>query len=106
MISYEDFKKLEIRIATIDSAEKVENTDKLIKLTVDLGGQKRQLVAGIAENHNCQDLIGKQVPVLTNLEPKEIRGITSHGMILAIESNGNAILMHPEEKVAEGSIIR
>ena len=106
MISYDDFTKLDIKIATIESASKVEDADKLIKLIVDLGGEKRQLVAGIAENHSCEELIGKQIPVLTNLEPKEIRGVLSHGMILAVDEKKNAILLHPEKNVENGSIVR
>lgn len=106
MISYDDFAKLKIQIATIKSAEKIEGADKLIKLIVDLGDEERQLVAGIAQNHECEKLIGKQVPVLTNLEPREIRNVVSHGMILAVDEEKNAILLHPEKKVENGSTVR
>jgi len=102
-INYEDFAKLDIRIAKILSAEPVENTDKLLKLEVDLGSEKRQLVAGIADSHSPEDIIGKQIPILANLEPKKIRGIESRGMILAVDYKGKAILLHPEKDVKEGS---
>lgn len=114
MISFDDFQKLDIKIGTIIEAEKVEDADKLLKLKVDLGddpstssGQdKRTLIAGIAENYKPEDIIGKQIPILTNLEPKIIKGIESKGMILAIDIDGKAILLHPDKKVPNGSKIR
>jgi methionine--tRNA ligase beta chain len=106
MISFDDFKKLDIRIGNIVSAEKVKGTDKLINLEVDFGSGKRQIVAGIAEYFGPEDLIGKQIPVLLNLEPRSIRGIESQGMILAVDIDGKPILLHPEKEVPPGSIIR
>ena len=113
MISFDDFQKLDIRIGTIIEAEKVEGADKLLKLTVDLGpsntsGQPelRILVAGIAEDYKPEDVIGKQIPILTNLEPKKLRGIESQGMILAIDIDGKATLIHPDKDVPNGSKIR
>jgi methionine--tRNA ligase beta chain len=106
MIPYEDFKKLDIRIGTIVSAEKIEGTDKLLKLEIDLGGERRQLVAGIAEVFDPGQVIGKQIPVLLNLEPRSIRGIVSQGMILAADVDGNPALLHPDREVPPGSIVR
>ena len=106
MISFDDFNKLDIRIGTIMEAESVPDTDKLLKLTVDIGDEQRILVAGIAETYQPEDLKGKQVPILTNLEPKTIKGIESHGMILAIDVDNKAILIHPDKKVGDGSKIR
>jgi len=106
MITFDDFKKLDIRIGKILSAEKVSGTDKLMKLEVDFSAEKRQLVAGIAEFFEPDHLIGKEIPVLLNLEPRSIRGIESQGMILAIDVDGKPILMHPEKEVPPGSIIR
>jgi methionine--tRNA ligase beta chain len=106
MITFDDFKKLDIRIGKILSAEKVSGTDKLMKLEVDFSAEKRQLVAGIAEFFEPDHLIGKEIPVLLNLEPRSIRGIESQGMILAIDADGKPILLRPEREVPPGSIIR
>ena len=106
MITFDDFKKLEIKIGTILSAEKVQGADKLITLEIDFGSGRRQLVAGIAETYEPDHLIGKAIPVLVNLEPRKIRGIESHGMILAVDVGGKAILLHPDRDVPAGSIIR
>jgi methionine--tRNA ligase beta chain len=106
MISFDDFNKLDIRIGTIIGVESVPGTDKLLKLKIDLGEEQRELIAGIAEDYNPKDIIGKQVPILTNLEPKTIKGIESKGMILAIDINGKATLLHPDKKVPDGSKIR
>ena len=106
MITFDDFKKLEIRIGKITSAEKVEGADKLLKLEVDLGEAKRQLVAGIAQYYKPQELIDKQIPVLVNLEPRKIMGIESQGMLLAVLEREKPILLHPDEEVSQGSIIQ
>ena len=106
MITFEDFKKLEIRIGRIISAEKVEGTDKLLKLEIDLGAEKRQFVAGLAEFYEPDYLIGKEIPVLVNLEPKNFKGIESQGMILAADVEGKPVLLFPEKEIPAGSIIR
>lgn len=106
MISFDDFQKLDIRIGTILVAEKVEGTDKLLKLSVDLGEETRTLVAGIAEDYKPEDITGKQIPILINLEPKKLRGIESNGMILAVDIDGKATLIHPDKQVPDGSKIR
>ena len=106
MITFNDFKKLDIRIGRVLSADKVDGTDKLIKLEVDFGTEKRQLVAGIAEFFEPDTLIGKEIPVLMNLEPRSIRGIESQGMILAIDVDGRPVLLHPEKEVPPGSLVR
>ncbi len=106
MISFEDFKRLEIRIGKIVSAEKVEGTDKLLKLEVDLGEEKRQLVAGIAQNYEPEQVVNKEVPILVNLEPRKIRGVESRGMLLAAIENDGPVLLHPDREVPPGSMIR
>lgn len=106
MITFDDFKKLEIRIGKVLSAKKVKGTDKLMKLEVDLGTEKRQLVAGIAEFFKPDYLIGKELPVLMNLEARTFKGIESQGMILAIDVSGEPILLHPEKEVPPGSIVK
>lgn len=105
MITFQDFQKLDIRIGTILEAEPIEGADKLYKLKVDLGDEKRELVAGIREEYSPEELKGKQIPILINLEPKTIRGIESKGMILAVEINGKAILIHPDKQVPNGAKI-
>jgi len=106
MISFDDFKKLEIKIGKVLSAEKVEGTDKLIKLEIDFGTEKRQLVAGMAEFFKPEHFIGKESPILMNLEPKTFQGIESQGMILAVDVNGKPVLLHPEEEIPPGSIVK
>ncbi len=106
MITFEDFKKLDIRIGRILLAEKVEGTDKLMRLEIDFGAEKRQVVAGIAEFYQPDQLIGREIPVLVNLEPRTIRGTESNGMILAADDEGKAVLLHPEREVPPGSVIR
>ena len=105
MITFEDFKKLEIRIGKILSAQKVEGTDKLLKLEVNIGKEKRQLVAGIAQYYEPEELINKQIPVLVNLEPRKIRGVESQGMLLAATEGEAPILLHPDKEVSPGSLI-
>jgi len=106
MITFNDFKKLDMRIGKIISAEKVQGTDKLMKLEIDLGTEKRQLIAGLADMYEPNSLIGKEIPILMNLEPRKIRGIESQGMVLAIDVGGKAVIMHPDREVPPGSTIR
>jgi methionine--tRNA ligase beta chain len=102
-INYEDFKKLRIRIGLIVEAERVEGTDKLLKLQVDFGDEKRQIVSGIADFYTPEKLVGKQFPFVVNLEPRTIRGVESQGMILAISSGEKIVLLKPQKKVLSGS---
>ncbi|MBU2101225.1 methionine--tRNA ligase [Patescibacteria group bacterium] len=105
-ISFEDFEKLDIRIGKILSAEKVPDTDKLVKLVFDMGDHERQVVAGIAEIvEDPAELIGKQVPVLINLKPRTLKGKESNGMILAVNVDGKPTFMSPEKQVPPGSPI-
>ncbi|MEM4523843.1 MAG: methionine--tRNA ligase [Archaeoglobaceae archaeon] len=105
-ISIEEFRKLDIRIGKVLSAEKIEKSKKLLKLIVDIGGERRQIVAGIAENHQPEDIIGKLVVVLTNLKPAKIMGVESRGMILAADVDGKAVLLVPEAEVVAGTKVR
>jgi len=106
MITFENFKKLEIKIGTIVKAEPVENSEKLIKLQIDLGDEKRQILAGIAQFYKAEELVGKQVPVLVNLEPKKMAAEVSNGMMLAVDVDGKPILLSPSKKVPAGSAVR
>ena len=102
-IDYEHFSKLKIKIGTIVEAEKVPDADKLMKLTVDFGEEKRTIVSGIAEWYSSGDLIGKQVPILINLEPRKLRGIESQGMMLSADEDGAAVLLRPIKEIPNGS---
>ena len=102
-ISYEDFVKLDIRTGTIVEAEKVKKADKLLKITVDLGFEKRRVVSGIAKYYKPEDIIGTQVLVLVNLAPRKLRGIESEGMILMAENEeGTLAFVSPEEGFGNG----
>ena len=105
-VSFDEFGRMDIRISTIVAAEKVAKTKKLLKLTVDTGIDTREIVSGIAEYFTPEELVGRQVPVLVNLEPRDLKGITSRGMILMAEdADGRLHLLQPGEKVASGSIV-
>jgi methionine--tRNA ligase beta chain len=106
MISFEDFQKIDLRIGKILEVEKIEESEKLFKLIVDLGNEKRQLVAGIAKYYKLEDLIGKEIVVVANLEPKKIMGIESQGMLLAADVEGEPVILIPEKEIPPGSIIR
>jgi methionine--tRNA ligase beta chain len=105
-INFEDFKKLEIKIGKILSAEKVEGSDKLLKLEVDFGETKRQIVAGIAKFYEPENLIGKECTFAYNLETKTLKGIESQGMILCPSNENGPVLLHPDKEVAPGNIIK
>jgi methionyl-tRNA synthetase len=103
-IQFDDFAKLDLRVGTILSAEKVEKADKLLKLEVDLGFEKRTIVSGIAMHFEPAAIVGKQVTVVVNLAPRKMRGIESQGMILMAEdSAGKLHFMQPENVVEPGS---
>lgn len=107
IISFDDFAKTDIRVGTILSAEKVAKTKKLLKLTVDTGIDKRTIVSGIAEYCKPEKIVGKQVSVLVNLAPKNIKGIESHGMILMAENpDGSLCFVSPEKPTKNGGTIR
>ncbi len=106
MIKFDDWEKIDIRIGKIKTAEKVEGSDKLIKLEVNFGEEERQIIAGIAEFYKPEELVGKQCPFLFNLEPKKLRGLDSQGMILAVDAEGDrksCALMFPDRKVKNGA---
>lgn len=106
-INYDQFSEMDIRVGTILEAERVPKTQKLLKLKVDTGIDVRTLVSGIAEYFSPEDAIGKQVAILVNLEPRKIRGIESHGMILMAEnSDGHLQFVVPADKVDNGSTIK
>lgn len=105
--SLDDFMKMDIRVGTILDAERVPKTDKLLKLKIDTGIDQRTVVSGIAVDHKPEDIVGKQVSILVNLEPRKIRGIESQGMILMAEDdNGKLNFVVPDDKTSNGSGIK
>jgi methionyl-tRNA synthetase len=105
-IQYDDFAKLDLRVGTITAAEKVPKADKLLKLEVDLGSEKRTIVSGIALHFAADSIVGKQVVVVTNLAPRKMRGIESNGMILMAEdSDGKLKFINPDGSSANGSSV-
>lgn len=102
MISIDEFKKVEIRIGKVLSVEKVEGADKLLRLEVDFGDFKRQIVSGIAEHYSSKDLKGKKLPFIVNLEPRIFKGVESQGMLLALSSD-KPVLLVPSEDVEVGT---
>lgn len=103
-ISIDDLHKVEISVGEIKTAEKVENADRLLRLTVDFGGEVRQIVSGIAEYFTPESLIGKKCPFVTNLAPRVIKGLESNGMILAAKDDeGNFSLLDVDSKIKAGT---
>ena len=106
-ISFEDFQKMDIRVGKIVAAEKVAKTKKLLKLTIDTGIDTRTVVSGIAEYYTPEEIIGRQVSILVNLEPKNLKGIESQGMILmAANADGALSFVSPDKEIKPGSEIR
>jgi len=107
LINFEVFASLDLRIATIIAAEPIENADKLLKITLDVGELgERTVAAGIKGWYVPEDLVGKQVSYLANLEPRLLRGVESQGMIVAADDGTRAILLHPDQSLPAGSILR
>jgi methionyl-tRNA synthetase len=106
LITIDDFMKVQLRVANIEAAEPVPNADKLLKLTVNLGEETRTILAGIAEMYQPDELAGRQIVVVANLQPRKMRGIESQGMLLAADVDGQAIILQPETQVPAGSRVR
>ncbi len=103
-ITFDDFKKIKIQIGTLLDVEKVEGSNKLLKLTVDFGEESpRTILSGISKYFNIEDLKGKQLPFITNMEPKKMLGMESKGMLLAADIEGRPILLIPQEEVTPGT---
>jgi methionyl-tRNA synthetase len=106
-ITIDDFAKVEIRMGTVLSVEVVEGADKLYKLSVDLGEEKpRQILSGIREYVQPEDLLNKQFPFVTNLAPRKLRGLESQGMILAGSDEGGLALLQPTKVLKNGTKLR
>jgi methionyl-tRNA synthetase len=105
IIEYDDFAKLEMRIAKVLHAEKIKKSKKLLKVSVEIGGEKRTVVAGIAEHYEPENIIGKKVVILVNLLPRKVMGIESQGMILAASDGEILSIVTPEKDVPTGSVV-
>ena len=106
MIDIEKFFETELRVATITAAEPVPNSNKLLKLSVDLGEETRVLVAGIAREYPTDELLGRQIVMVANLQPAKLMGIESQGMVLAASVDGTPVLLRPDAPVPNGTRIR
>jgi len=103
MISFDEFKKMDLRIGRITSVEAHPNADKLLVMKVDLGGEERQLVAGLKPWYTPEQLDGKSIVVVANLEPAILRGVESQGMLLACQDGDNVMILQPEGDASPGS---
>ena len=105
-ITIEDFGKLDLRVARILEASEIEGADRLLKLKIDLGGETRQLVAGIKKSYQPDALVGKHIVVVANLKPAKLRGVESQGMLLAASTDDGPVLATFEKEVAPGSRVK
>ncbi len=106
-ISIEDFAKIDLRVAKVLAAEKVEGSDKLLKLQISIGGKERQIVAGIAQHYSAEQMVGKEIVVVANLKPAKLRGLLSEGMLLAASNEaGQLAVVRPEIAIGEGAKIK
>jgi methionine--tRNA ligase beta chain len=106
MITIDQFRELELKVGTVTSAEPHPNADRLVVLRVDLGGEERQIVAGIRAHYAPETLVGRQIVVVANLEPATLRGVQSQGMLLAASSGERVVLVRPDEPVAAGALVK
>ena len=104
-INFEEFNKVELRVAKVITAEKVEGSEKLLKLRVNLGEDERQIIAGIGRAYNPEGLIGKEVIIVANLEPRKLMGLESQGMVLAASDEIGLALLSPDREIRSGSLV-
>jgi len=105
-VSIEDFAKLDLRVAEIKAAEPVSGADRLLKLQIDIGGEQRQIVAGIAQHYAPETLIGKHIVVVANLKPAKVRGVLSEGMLLAASTADSLGLVTVEKDLPSGARVK
>ena len=101
-ITIEDFIKVELKTANVIKAERVEGSEKLLKLRIMVGEEERTLMAGIAKHYSPEEILGKTIIIVSNLKPRTIKGIESQGMLLAVEDEGKVILLTTDKKVKDG----
>lgn len=104
-ISFKEFKKLEIKIGTIVEVERISGSDKLYLMKVDMGDEKRQIVAGLVEYYKKEELLGKKIAVVVNLKPAKIYGKMSYGMLLAAEKGPGLALLTVDRDIDNGAVI-
>lgn len=102
MITFEDFEKIDLRLAKILSAEKIEGSDKLLKIQAQTGEEEKQIIAGIGKFYEPQDLIGKTIVVVFNLEPRIMMGLESQAMLLAVKDENGLSVIIPDKEMAAG----
>lgn len=105
LINIEDFSKADLRVGKIVEAERVEGSDKLLELQLDLGEEKRQILAGIGKEYSPEALIGRSVVAIINLEPRMMMGLESQGMVLAVKDNDKLSVLSPDKEISPGSKI-
>lgn len=103
MITIDEFRNIELKVATVKAAEPHPNADKLMVLHIDLGSELRQILAGIRKDYTPEELVGRQIVVVTNLETAKLRGMESQGMLLAASDEGRVVILMPEKHVQPGS---
>ncbi|MBA7697664.1 Methionine--tRNA ligase [subsurface metagenome] len=106
IISYDEFKKIDLRVGKVISAEEMSGTDKLLKLEISLGEEKRTIVAGVKKHYSAEEILGKKIVIITNLQPVKLRGIESQGMLLAAVNKDNVVLLTIDKNITEGSKIQ
>lgn len=106
MISFDEFKKVEIKVAKVLEAERVEGSDKLLKLKTSLGSEERQIVSGIGKVYEPADMVGKNIVIVANLEPRQIMGLESQGMILAASDDSGPAILIPDREIPPGTEVR
>ncbi|MGH8004489.1 MAG: methionine--tRNA ligase subunit beta, partial [Limisphaerales bacterium] len=105
LVTIQDFARLKLRVAVVEQAERVEKSDKLLRLQVNLGGETRQIVAGIAQHYPPEALVGKKIVMVANLKPAKIFGVESHGMLLAAKKEGKLVIVTPDGDIPAGAEI-
>jgi methionyl-tRNA synthetase len=105
-ITYDDFAKLDLRVATVLAAREHPNADKLLLLEIDVGDQQKQIVAGIRAHYRAEDLVGRQIVVINNLQEAVLRGEESHGMLLAASDAEGVVLLRPDRPCQPGAIVK
>lgn len=106
MINIQDVMKLDLRVAEVLSAEAHPNADKLLVLQIVIGDEKRQIIAGIKKHYNPEELVGKKIVVVANLEPVILRGVESQGMLLAASDAEKVVILTPDSDIASGSKVK
>lgn len=106
MIAFDRFKEVNLRVAKILTVERVESSDKLLRLRVSLGEEERQIIAGIGKRYMPDELVGREIVIVANLEPRTLMGLESQGMLLAADSPEGPVLLQPDKEVTPGLQIK